>query len=431
MFARLLLVALVLVAGCEKTDHESIDKWPRTEKGPGKLKKAFEDESLDPDLSAHAGVNMIRPPLSQETEVRGAIERMSPGRRTAVIEKMLPRLWEIARVENEKKPATTAQVAGKDALFTLRRFADDNQKKTIDGYMVDWYGVYAYEARANAGQYAGPQVIRAVGPSITKKLIEVINGFIAAPGQEKSKYRIGDELMLAIAVSNHPDGVKKLLEVAKMDRGDDTLATRAVDALYKAYVNPQSLFDILPPDALVPNLDALVAFAKDDTQKGKVTNDLIELIRAVGTPKCFTALVGMIGSPHRQSRFKYVAANNALRCGGVKGIVEVVKALPETGAYVQAELTGAISGEIAKMSPRAQVLEAFRQLLSEKSVIARWVAIEGLAAMKSVEDQPRIAALSGAKEVLTGYWGDNAEGKKDPTLGARAKELADQMGKPN
>jgi hypothetical protein len=429
MFARLLLIALVL-AGCEKTDHESIDKWPRTEKGPGKLKKAFEDEGLDPDLSAHAGVNLIRPPLSQEGEVRGAIERMSQGRRVAVIDKMMPRLWEVARVENEKKPASTVQVAGKDALFTIRRFADDNQKKQIDGYLADWYGVYAYQARANAGQYAGPQVIRAIGPAVTRKLIDVVNTFIAAPGQEKTKFRIEDELMLAIAASNSPDGVKKLLEIAKMDRADETLAPRAIDALYKAYVNPQSLFDILPPDALVANLDALVAFAKDDTQKPKVTNDLIELIRAIGPPKCFQALVGMVSTPHKSSRFKYVAANNALRCGGTKTIAEVVRALPENGAYSQAELTGAISGEIAKMTPRAQVQDAFRQLLADKSTVARWVAIEGLAAMKSVEDQPKIAALSGAKEVLTGYWGDNAEGKKDPTLGARAKELAEQMGQP-
>ena len=45
MFARLVLIALVLVAGCEKTNHDNIDKWTHTEKGPGKLKKAFSDES--------------------------------------------------------------------------------------------------------------------------------------------------------------------------------------------------------------------------------------------------------------------------------------------------------------------------------------------------------------------------------------------------
>jgi hypothetical protein len=427
MFVRVLTIAALLLVGCEKTDHESIDKWPRTEKGPGKLKKAFEDEGLDADLSAHAGVNLIKPPLSQETEVKNALERMSQGRRVVVIEKMAPRLWEVARVENEKKPANNTQITAKDALVTLRGYADDKSKQTIDGYLVDWYGVYAYEARAGGGQYPGATVARMVGPALTKKLIDVVNSFIAAPGQEKSKFRISDELMLGIAASGGPDGIKKLLEIVKMDRGDESLPTRAVDALYKTYVDPNGLFDIRTPEPLEANLDALVALAKDDTQKGKVTNDAIALIRAIGAPKCLAPLLSIVATPHRSSRFKYVAANNALRCGGVKAIGDVVKALPD-GAYVKEELTGAISGEIAKMTPRDQVLGALRQLLADKGTVPRWVAIEALATMKSVEDRSRIEALSGVKDRLVGYWGDNAEGKQDPTLGQRAKELAEQLG---
>jgi len=429
MFVRLLTVVCVLAfAGCEKTDHDSIDNWVNTEKGPGKLKKALENESIDADLSAHAAVNLIR--MGQEADVKNALERMSQGRRHDLVGKMIPRLWEVARVENEKKPANNNQIAGKDGLVTLRRYADDAQRKQIDGYLIDWYGVYAYEARAGGGQYSGPTVVRMLGPAITQKLIEVVNGFIAAPGQEKSKFRISDELMIGIAASGGAEGVKKLLEIAKMDRGDDTLPERAVDALYKAYVDPNGLFDIQLPDALEPNLDALVTLAKDDSLKGKVVNDLISIIRSVGAPKCIAPLVGMVGAPHRSSRFKYVAANNALRCGGPKTITQVVRALPEQGAYVEEELTGAVSGEIARMTPRAQVQAALRELLGDKSVIARWTAIEALAAMKSVEDQPKIAKLSGARDPLVGYWGDNAEGKKDPTLGQRAKELADQLGAP-
>jgi len=53
-----------------------------------------------------------------------------------------------------------------------------------------------------------------------------------------------------------------------------------------------------------------------------------------------------------------------------------------------------------------------------------------LSAMKSVEDAPKIAALSGSKDKLVGYWGErNPENKPDPTLGQRAKELAEQLGK--
>lgn len=427
MFVRLLTIAALLVVGCEKTDHDAIDKWPRTEKGPGKLKKTLEDEGIDPDLSAHAAVNLIKPPLSQETDVKNAIERMSSGRRQQVIDKLAPRLWEVARVEDDKKPANNLQIAGKDALVTIRKFADDNQKKTIDGYLVDWYGVYAYEARANGGQYPGSVVARLVGPPMTRKLVDVLNGFITAPGQEKAKFRLGDELMLAIAASGSPESVKKLLDVIKLDRGDDTLPTRAIDALYKTYVDPNGLFDIRSPEPLEQNLDGLVALAKDDTQKGKVVNDTIALIRAIGPPKCLAPLVSMVATPHRSSRFKYVAGNAALRCGGVKSIAEVVRALPD-GAYEQAELTGAVAGEIAKMTPRAQVQETLRQLLDDKSVVARWTAVEALGAMKSVEDKPKIEKLSAVKDRLVGFWGDNAEGKSDPTLGQRAKEVADQLG---
>ena len=105
----------------------------------------------------------------------------------------------------------------------------------------------------------------------------------------------------------------------------------------------------------------------------------------------------------------------------------MVRALPD-GAYVKEELTGAIAGEIAKLTPRDQVLATLRQLLEDKSVVARWTAVETLGMMKSVEDKAKIEKLSTVKDRLVGYWGNNGEGKQDPTLGQRAKEVADQLG---
>jgi len=85
------------------------------------------------------------------------------------------------------------------------------------------------------------------------------------------------------------------------------------------------------------------------------------------------------------------------------------------------------------MSPRDQVLGQLRDLLADKGKVARWVAIEALAAMKSVEDAPKIEALAGSKDKLVGYWGDQSQKepkdrKDDPTLGQRAKELAAKLG---
>jgi hypothetical protein len=421
-------VALLLSAGCEKTNHENIDKWPRTQKGPGKLKKAVSDEDLDADLSAHAAANLIK--MQQDNDVRAALDQMTPGRRQQVIAKLTPRLWDIARVEGEATLPNANQIVAKDALITARKYADDAQKQQIDNYLSDWYAVTSYEARAGVGATLGAAVMRMLGAPAGKKLMSVANSVLAAPGQDKVKNRIGDELMLGLAASGNTEAVKFLLDLVRLDRGDPTQGKRAMSALYKTYVDPGGLFDIASPEPLVSSLDQLVSIAKDDSLPGQVINDAVALIRAVGAPACLAPLVGMVKTPHRESRFKYVAAYNALSCGGAKAVAEVVRALPDQGTYVKDEVQGSISGEIAKLSPRAEVLASLRALLGDKSTVARWVAIEALAAMKSTEDAPKIAALSGNKDKLVGYWGErNPENKPDPTLGQRAKELSEQLGK--
>lgn len=436
MSARLLLIAMMLsglgLAACETTDHESIDKWTRTQKGPGKLKKALADEGIDADLSAHAGANMIR--MGNDPEVREVMEAMSPARRVQVIEKLAPRLWDIARIEREDALPAPPQVTAKDALIGLRKYASDPEKQQIDTYLVDWYATVAYEGRAKVGAVLGAAVMRMVGPPGGKKLMSVANATIAAPGQDKQKNRIGDELMIGLAASGNPEAVKYVLDIAHMDRGDSTLSRRALNALHTAYVNPGGLFDLADPAALAPNLEALVAVAKDEAMPGQAVNDAVELIRATGAPACLPPLMAMIPYPHKEPRFRYAIAYAAVKCGGTKSFVEVVTALPDSATYAKDDLNGAVSGEIAKLTPKPQVLEGLRQLLGDKHRMSRWVAIEALTLMKSVEDAPKIAALSGAKDKLVGFWGDQSnkdpkDRKVDPTLGQRAKDLADALGR--
>ncbi|MDQ3334593.1 MAG: hypothetical protein M4D80_05500 [Myxococcota bacterium] len=430
MVARVLTIAVALLfaSACEKTNHENIDKWTRTSKGPGKLKKAIADEDLDADLSAHAAANLVK--MQQDNDVREALEKMTPGRRQQVLGKLAPRLWDLARVEGENTLPNAQQIVAKDALISARKYADEAQKQQIDNYLSDWYAVSSYEARAGVGATLGAGVMRMLGAAAGKKLMSVANSVLAAPGQEKVKNRIGDELMLGLAASGNTEAVKFLLDLVRLDRGDETQGKRAMTALYKTYVDPGGLFEIASPEPLVSSLDQLVSIAKDDALPGQVINDAVALIRAVGAPACVAPLLGMVKTPHRESRFKYVAANNALKCGGVKSVAEVVRALPDQGTYVKEELQGSISGEIARLTPRDQVLATLRDLLGDKSTVVRWVAIEALAAMKSVEDAPKIAALSGNKDKLVGFWGErNPENKPDPSLGQRAKELSEQLAK--
>jgi hypothetical protein len=248
---------------------------------------------------------------------------------------------------------------------------------------------------------------------------------IAEPGQDKEKNRIKDELLLALAVTGTPEAVKHVLDIARLDRGDSSLATRALIQLYTAYVDSKHEFDLVPPDPLIPNLPEIVALARDPAQPGAVTNNAIALISAASGRTCVDQLVPLIRVPHREARFKYVAATHALRCGGPKAIDQVFHGMPDPGAYDQAELAGTILLEIGKLTPREEVQAALRPLLEDRSMVVRWLAMEALAGIGSVEDAPRIAALSNRTDRLIGYWGET--GKPDPTLGQRARELAGQL----
>ncbi|HEY4244793.1 MAG TPA: hypothetical protein VGM88_33490 [Kofleriaceae bacterium] len=426
MSARLLLIGLVLAAACEKPSHDNIDKWTHTKKGPDKLKEAIANTDLDPDLSAHAAANLIGPKVGKEQEAYPILEHLDPARRSAVVAKLVPRLWALARVDRDDMLPDMPQVLGKDALIKVRPWADDATRQQIDAYLIDWYCVRSYQKRALVGGTLGSAALRMIGPPAAKKLEQVANGFIAAPGQGTTKQLLDSELLLGLAATGDPDAVKYVLDLSKMDRGDQTLPARAWRALAQAYVDPGGLFPVVPPAALVPNLDEIASFITE-TQDPEVINKAVSLVRMVGSPKCISVFVDKEKEPHADARFLYVVANAALKCGGPSAIGDVVRALPE-GRYEHEALTGSISGEIAQMAPEALAVTNTRPLLDEKSTIRRWVAIEALGAMKSKEDAPKIASLAGVRDKLTGYWGGGG-GKPDPTLGQRAKEVSDALSK--
>lgn len=420
----LVFAALVVVGACEKTNHENLDKWMRTEKGPDKLTKAVSDGSLDPDLSAHAAANLIK--LGKDADVKKQIDGLPDDRKKAVLGKLVPRLWDMARVEGELTVPSGLQTNAKDLLFDLRKGADPETRAQIDGYLLDWYTSGYYEGRATLGRYLGATVVRTLGPPAGDKLKNAANAIITAPAQGNERAKIGDELLLGMAASGNPDAVKYVMEISKMDRGDATLRERCVSALYRAYVDPGGLFDVVDPAALEPSLDALADLAKDESQPPRVTNDVVALIRAIGMPKCLDPLVSMIPSLDRQRR--WAGANNALKCGGVKAIEPVASALHTDTGYDHEEMSGAIWEEIKKMTPRDQALAESRKLLDSPSWVARWIGVEALGAMKSKDDLPRLKQLTGDKAKLVGYWGDQSDAdpkakKPDPTLGERTAEV--------
>jgi hypothetical protein len=342
-------------------------------------------------------------------DVKAGFDTMGQARREAVVGKLAPRLWALARVEKSTDNARGDQIAAKDMLFAIRKYASAEQVKQIDQYLTDWYAVEAYEGRANTGGFTGPKVLRTIGAPASKKMIEVMNTVIAGP-----KNTIGDALMLALAAVGTPEAVKELLDVARLKRIDKTVGKRAMDALAEGFISNNALFDVNPPDALAGNINQLASIVKDENVSPDAAVDAIELIRAAGQPACYQPLIDMVGYPHKDENFLYMAVQSALICGGPKKVSEIVRAIPD-GTYDGLAVTGTFVSTIAKQTPKQQVLDAVRELAGDKKVLPRWIAME----------------KDGTK--LVGYWGPGtpeADAKKpDPTLGQRAKEIADLIEK--
>lgn len=422
------------LTGCDKPSHENVDKWMRTKKGPDKLRAAL-SESSDPDVAAHAAANLVRKQL--DSDARARLEKMSPERRSAIVVKLVPRLWDMARLEGEMTVPGGEQTMAKDLLFDVRGMVPAAERTRIDGYLLDWYTSGFYDARAQPGRHPGAEVIRAIGAPAGDRLIPIADSILAKAMVGTQRLKISEELLLALAASGSPATVKYLLDLSSAgegaggERGDKTLGDRALSALYRAYVDPGGLFPVVDPAPLVPHVQTLVGFAKAEN-KGRVVNDAIALVKVTGRPACVEPLLDVVAYPHDQLLFRYIGASAALQCGGAAAIAPVLAAFPENGSYMRQQMGGAVWTIIAKLEPRAEVIAALRELAKRDGKLAKWIAIEALAVMASREDLPLVQSMSSDRRKLTGYWGDQSDvpakdRKAEPTLGERAVELVAEM----
>jgi hypothetical protein len=282
------------------------------------------------------------------------------------------------------------------------------------------------------GRTLGVTIIRTLGPAAGDKLMATANAIVAAPPKGEQYLKIGDELLLGLAASGNPKAVEYLLDIFHMKRGDDTLADRALGALYKAYVDPGGLFAAADPAALAGSVGRLAEIAKDESYSAHFANDALALIRTVGAPACFDPLLSMVSHPHSNSQFRFVAAINAWSCGGLTKLEPVATALPTDQPYDHEVLVNSIVKPGVKLGARDQVAAAARPLLSSKSWVARWLAVELLGELKSKADAGAVKALAGDRTKLVGYWGDQddlpkAERKAELTLGERAAAVGKEL----
>lgn len=442
-FSRIALVAVLvalaaLATGCDKVDHDNIDKWLETENGADKLKKALRSSDNDTDLRAHAAENLILHPEGQFVEVKDAFENMEESEQHAIMGQLVPRLWEKATSgPDDPMKVSQTNIQAKDALFELRPYADEKTRGKIDEYLIEWLTKF-YEGRAQTGRVSGRTIIREIGkPAAAKLLQEARSTLVKPPGAEGERLKVGDELLVGLAWTGDPEAAGLLMDMVTKDYKDESLPKRAIAALHEAYVEPVTGTPLPAREALAPHIGQLAEVAKNESLPGVMNNDAIELIAAVGPPECIQPFLEMASLPTVRRDFRWTGVQRGLRCGGAAAVVPIVETVPVNNWYERGLLEKYIWKEILGAPGGAKVAEQVRQLLTSQSWVARVTAVEVLGVMSAgkdtaAEDAKRIRALAKDRTVLKKWWGDQKDapaGKKrpDPTLGQVATEVAGRL----
>jgi hypothetical protein len=430
-----LATCLALGAGaCEKVDHENIDKWGHTEKGPGKLLDALKSGEHNADLRAHAAQTLIG--IDRFIEVRDILEGLEDAPRHKVMTALAGRLWEVARINDPMDVPTARQSNAKDALFYTMDFADAATQAKIADYIVEWYVGGHYEGRATSGRVSGSMAIRKVGNAASTRLLQAARGIIAKPADDQGRRdQVGDELLRALALSGNEDALALLLDLVDTPRGDVSLPKRVMAALNFAFVEPVG-FDPVDGKSLLAIKDRLEKMPYDRNISGTMRNDSVALLAAIGAPECIALFTKMVSYPTDDERFRWMGAQQGMRCAGVQGIEAITEALPTTVSYQRGMLSKYLWDEILKYKDAEQIGVAATHLLRSQSPVARVTGIElfgelGKAAATS-ENIELIKGLSGDAHRLKGWWGDQtktpkAERKAEPTIGERATDVAKSL----
>lgn len=432
--AAVIAVALASVlalasAGCEKVSHERIGEWESTEKGPEKLADVLSGD-YDPDLKAHAAAVLVR--IGKDQVAKDALEKMPEAQRSAVMAPLVERLWADAAIEGELTRPGPRQIGAKDALFALRPLASSEIRERIDARLLEWMTGGYYEGRARSGAASGRMVARAIGSAAGPALLDRAYAVLAKPPDAGGdRPRLGDELLGSLALSGNPKALGLLMDLIEKPQKDSTLRRRAMNALHQAFVDPMGI-EPVPGKALEPVAGRLEAAAKNEELGGRITNDAIELIAAMGPPDCLRPFVSIVSYPHSKPAFRYIGTQRGIRCGGVEGIIPVTEALPVTGHYQQGILDKYLWSEILALPARKQAAQRARTLLDSKSWVARITGVEVLGKLASPEsagaDAELVSRLATDRTRLRGWYAAEAK-KPDPTLGQVAGQIAESLRK--
>lgn len=401
------LLAIFLSVACNVTSND-IETWKSTQKGPDKLAAVLLDDRYPPALRAEAAIALAD--IGQWDKYDKALDAIEADSRKKVIDELAPMLVEDIKSGNAPpSPPTAAQVAAKDGLFTVLKYADGDVKSLVEKTLVEWC-VADFNHRFFAGRYSIEVVLQGVGEPAGDQLAEAlkpdflaydkVTEILSKIGGKESKEKAGKNL---VAIARTREGkVEEALLVALGRMGGSEVRTFLLElgASLKipARVQRGALMSYLQFNLCHrDDMDRLFAIAEDDKQDYMSRNFAYDAIVCTGdnsqVPRLYR-LLHEVGAD--KDNFRGVGVDEILKLGGPDTIPDIVKEIAaekdpwekfeNLRDFVMVRFTWDNEGKALGPEDRMKVLEKIRPLAASKEAVARGIAIFTLGLMGDESD---------------------------------------------
>ena len=416
------ILLLITLPGCEVTS-DRISSWKQSENGTPKLRHAVRDPSVKLPLRVEAAEALcdigLFIPLAED------LKAVAEGDRKQIYSGLNGRL--LKRMKGSNPQATSrVQLQAKDALASLREFADQTELKEIDQELISWL-LGDWENR-NEGEYSTDRIITAIGaaaaPVIVKHLLDtpailvVLATHLHQIGHQPSQDAAAEKLV-GMAQIQKPVKLATFHALGKI--GSVKAISYLNDVARKGEL--QHRVWALRSMALFPHpsiLPTAAQIAGDTGLKGDqavLRDEAFSILEKSRDPKGLEILCSFLES--KEELFRYQAIESIITGFGVQGLQKLLVALPSRYIYKKRDVKDFIEDQISsKLGKKA--IPALLEALSSESWIARLIAIKVLGTLGSGKEGEALEKLVTDTTRLRG-WDAGA------TVGSEAKAAVERI----
>jgi hypothetical protein len=391
----------VLAVGCGKPTSENIQLWKTTEKGPEKLKDALNDRGVPAQLRAEAMAALCD--IGRAEEADTILGQLPPDDRYAIIRAAIP-LDEAAMHD----PSPEKALAFRDALFSLRQFADGEEKAKIDSLLLPAIERDLVSGRLRNGRHSIDKMLTALGSGGAAMLAKVLGEPTAAyPLAADLLGRVGDEPARA-------KGAAALVARARKERVIPPALWRAIGG-----VGGPVAMKFLEEKSQDPNRETAVSavramrerrdpsvlplalkVAADPKADKLVRDEMFGVVESIGGIEARQGVLGIIASD-KEEIVRYRAFEVLLAVSKADGIIPGLEAFPAAAAYKKIDVDDLLVKLIEKVGAPAR--PALVKALSSKSPLARMTAAMSLEQIGRAADAPALEAVAKDAATVKGF----------------------------